>query len=214
MQGQWVETIVYNMRMCLADIGKGWFDISVHNYEVYEVSKLKRFMELVKYRMQHTLRVLVLRSIELFIDLVETPCLPCLDVEDDFKWGSNLLESPFVSSKASAIFILQLKMDENSAFFSTVLDEFERVLLKLYDTALTLTHKINQVHPFLLKKLKFPSDLMLSSVGLLAEEVVSVRNRFLTAYRKALIPLKSFAKEFDIYIELFTLDVKTYVEYL
>ncbi|XP_044254832.1 dynein axonemal heavy chain 1-like isoform X2 [Tribolium madens] len=211
MQGQWVETVVYNIRMCLGDVGKGWFDISVYNYEVYEVSKLKRFMELVKYRMQYTLRILVLHSIEVFIDLVETPCLPCLGVEDDFVWGSNLIDSPFVS-RASAIFILQLKMDENSAFYSTHLEQFEKVLLRLYDTALTFTHKIKQVHPFLLKNLNFPHDLMLSSIGLLAEEVVSVRERFLLAYKKALIPLRAFAKEFDIYIELFTLDVKDYVE--
>jgi dynein heavy chain len=211
LQGQWLETIVYNIRMCLGDVGKGWFDINVYNHEIYEVSKLKRFMELIKFRMQYTLRILVLNSIELFIDLVETPCLPCLEVEEDFVWGPNLIESDFVS-KASAIFILQLKMDDNGAFYSTVLENFEKVLLKLYDTGLTLTHKIKQVHPYLLNNLNFPNDLMLSSVGLLAEEVVSVRERFIFAYKKALIPLRAFASEFYIYLELFTLDVKAYVE--
>lgn len=87
------------------------------------------------------------------------------------------------------------------------------MLLKLYDTALAKTHEIRQVHPYLLQKLNFPSDLTLSSLGLLSEEVVSVRERFLLAYKKAVIPLKAFAKEFDIYLDLFRLDVKDYITY-
>ncbi|RZC18431.1 DHC N2 and/or AAA 6 domain containing protein, partial [Asbolus verrucosus] len=212
LQGYWVETVVFNIRMCLGDIGKGWFDTNVYRYEIYEVSKLKRFMELVKFRMQYTLRILVLNSIEMFIDLVETPCLPCLEVEQDFVWGSNLLESPFVSKKASAIFIVQMRMDEQAAYYSTNLELFQKILLKLYDTALALTHKVKQVHPFLLNHLNFPADLHLSSLGLLADEVVDVRERLLLAYEKSLIPLRAFAKEFDVHLELFTLDVKVYIE--
>ncbi|ENN82567.1 hypothetical protein YQE_01061, partial [Dendroctonus ponderosae] len=38
--------------MCIGDLGKGWFDINEKNFKIYEISKLNRFMELVKYRMQ------------------------------------------------------------------------------------------------------------------------------------------------------------------
>lgn len=86
------------------------------------------------------------------------------------------------------------------------------MLLKLYDNALKLTHTINQVHPYLLSNLKFPPDLYLSSVGLLSEEVVEVREKFLTGYRKALIPLKAYAAEYKMHQELFTMDVNKYIE--
>lgn len=52
LKNNWLETLVFNIRMCIGDLGKGWFDINEKNFEVYEISKLKRFMELVKYRMQ------------------------------------------------------------------------------------------------------------------------------------------------------------------
>lgn len=86
------------------------------------------------------------------------------------------------------------------------------MLLKLYDFALRQTHTINQVHPFLLSNLRFPADLYLSSVGLLDEQVCELREKFLLGYRKAVIPLKSYAKEYHIHIELYTLDVKTYIQ--
>lgn len=38
--------------MCIGDLEKGWFDVNEKIYETYQISKLYRFMELVKYRMQ------------------------------------------------------------------------------------------------------------------------------------------------------------------
>nr|CAI5840362.1 unnamed protein product [Callosobruchus analis] len=211
LRGSWLETLVFNIRMCLGDLGKGWFDINEKIFETYEISKLKRFMELVKFRMQHTLRLLVENSLQTYITLVETPCVPCLGVEDDFVWGTDLVNSPFVS-KAAPIFILQLKMNEEGAYYSTQPELFKKVILRLFDEALRQTHQIKQVHPLLLANLRFPKDLNLSSVGLLAEEVVNIRDRFLRAYDKALIPLLAYAKEYEVHVELYTMDVSQFIE--
>ncbi|KAL1506671.1 hypothetical protein ABEB36_005994 [Hypothenemus hampei] len=211
LKSTWLETLVFNIRMCIGDLRKGWFDINQKLFEIYEISKLKRFMELVKYRMQYTIRLLVLNSLQVFINMVETPCLPCLNVEQDFVWGENLIDSPFVPS-AAPIFTLQLRMDETGAFYSTIPEQFKEVLLRLFDEALKQTHQIRQVHPFLLSNLRFPPDLCLSSVGLLADEVCEIRNRFLLAYEKACIPLKAYAKEFDIHVNLYTLNIADYIK--
>ncbi|KAG5868936.1 Dynein heavy chain 1, partial [Gonioctena quinquepunctata] len=211
LKGPWLETLVFNIRMCIGDLGKGWFDINEKSFETYEISKLMRFMELVKYRMQHTLRLLVENSTQIFINLVETPCLPCLGVQDDFVWGTKLNNSPF-TSRAMPLFNVQLKMNENGVFYSTQPESFRVVLLRLYDEALRQTHQIKQVHPFLLSNLRFPKDLNLSSVGLLAEEICSIRERFLIAYEKSVIPLLAYAEEFKIYVDLYTMDVNEYIE--
>lgn len=52
LTGPWLETLVYNIRMSLGDLGKGWFDLNVKVFRTYEISKLKRLMECIKYRMQ------------------------------------------------------------------------------------------------------------------------------------------------------------------
>lgn len=84
-------------------------------------------------------------------------------------------------------------------------------MLKLFDDALRQTHQVRQVHPLLLNNLRFDKKLYLSSVGLLADEVCSIRNRFMLAYEKSLIPLKAYAKEFDVHIALYTMDVQQYI---
>lgn len=50
----WLEKIIQSVRLCLRDVGKGWFDIEQKNYDVSGVIKLKRFMDLISHRMQVT----------------------------------------------------------------------------------------------------------------------------------------------------------------
>ncbi|KAI4462801.1 dynein heavy chain 1 axonemal-like protein [Holotrichia oblita] len=150
----WLDTIAFNIRMCLGDLGKGWFNIGERKHEIYDSAKLMRFMELVKYHMQ----------LDRYMKLIY------------FIW------------------LLQ------------------KGLLFLYDNGLALTHTIKQVHPLLLTNLKFPGDLCLSSVGLLEDFVNKLRNTIQLGYKKAIIPLKAYAKEYDIHLDLFKMDVNSYVE--
>lgn len=56
LKGPWLENVTYILRMCLGDLGKGWFNINQKQYEYYEIAKLLRMMELVKHIMQVSLR--------------------------------------------------------------------------------------------------------------------------------------------------------------
>lgn len=66
---------------------------------------------------------MVENSIRTFVHLVETPCQCCLNVDDDFVWGYNLVDTQF--KPVQPIFLLTLRMDENGAFYSTDPAQFE-----------------------------------------------------------------------------------------
>lgn len=83
--------------------------------------------------------------------------------------------------------------------------------MAIFDNALRLCHQIEQVHPSLLGNLKFPRNVYMSSVGLLADEVCEIRYRLKTAYRRSIIPLHAYAKQLDKFLELFCLDVAKYI---
>lgn len=70
------------------------------------------------------MRLLVENSCTLFVNLVETPCQICLDVEEEFEWGTDLVLSPFKSKSAQAIFLLTLKMGEMGPHYSTDPNKF------------------------------------------------------------------------------------------
>lgn len=48
----WLEKITQSVRMCLRDLGKGWFNLEQKDHSVYDIMKLKRFMDLTNLRMQ------------------------------------------------------------------------------------------------------------------------------------------------------------------
>ena len=56
LKDTWLTTLCTRVTSSLRDVGKGWFNIEENKWEVYEISKLRKFMELVKFAMQDSLR--------------------------------------------------------------------------------------------------------------------------------------------------------------
>ena len=52
LKDSWINTLKNGIRSCFLDSGKGWFNIREKDFSVYQISKLKKFMELVKFSMQ------------------------------------------------------------------------------------------------------------------------------------------------------------------
>jgi dynein heavy chain len=52
LKDSWITTLRASIRTSLRDVGKGWFNIHETNWEVYQISKMKKFMEMVKFNMQ------------------------------------------------------------------------------------------------------------------------------------------------------------------
>ncbi|KAG7304694.1 hypothetical protein JYU34_010040 [Plutella xylostella] len=75
-------------------------------------------------------------------------------------------------------------------------------------------HFIPQVHPRVLTGIVFDKELFLTSIGLLESAVVDYRERLLKAYRKAIIPLHAYLRQYECFTELFNMDIEAYVEAL
>lgn len=52
MKDSWIASLRVAIRTAFRDIGKGWFNLYEKNWGVYQISKMKRFMEMVKFYMQ------------------------------------------------------------------------------------------------------------------------------------------------------------------
>ncbi|XP_035733901.1 dynein heavy chain 1, axonemal-like [Vespa mandarinia] len=207
----WLEKITQSVRIYLRDVGKGWFNLDQKFAEIYNVMKLKRLMDLIVCHMQNALRNLVENSVSLYIEMLEGPGICIVDVDDDFIWGDDLVNTQY-SCTTPPIFQVNLMMNNEGAYYSTKLEAFKESIIFIFDNSLTLCHQIRQVHPFLLTFLKFPTNLFLSSVGLYDERICDIRNRLLNIYEKAIIPLKAYAKEYYKYLEFFEMDIEKYIE--
>ena len=48
----WVSSLRSSIHSCLETVSKGWFNLNETSFEVYQVSKLKKLLDLIKYAMQ------------------------------------------------------------------------------------------------------------------------------------------------------------------
>ena len=72
------------------------YNIHESDYHIYQVSKLKKFLDSVKFMMQDTLRFLVQDSYQNYVRMVADACSPVLRMAEDFKWSKDdLINSPY-----------------------------------------------------------------------------------------------------------------------
>ncbi|XP_075982332.1 dynein axonemal heavy chain 1-like [Anticarsia gemmatalis] len=207
----WLNSTAHAIRMSFRDVGKGWFNIYEKKWEFYGVSKLCRFMQLVRFRMQYALRFCIEQSMAMFVYMCETPCLCTYRCEEDYEWDPNdLINTPFRA--ATTLFYFHLMMSENGPYYTTDPAQFEIVIQRLFREMLYRCHFIPQVHPMIMTGLVFDKELFLTSIGLMEPNVVEYRERLLKAYRKAIIPLKAYMRQYECYREIYMLDIEAYVE--
>lgn len=62
-------------------------------------------------------------SIKLYGEMLERPALCVLDVEESFAWGDDLIDTRF-KPDANPIFLIDLQMDEQKAYYTTNPEKF------------------------------------------------------------------------------------------
>ncbi|CAK1542459.1 unnamed protein product [Leptosia nina] len=207
----WLNATAHAIRMSFRDVGKGWFNIYEKKWEFYGISKLSRFMQLVRFRMQYALRYSIEQSMAMYVSMCETPCLCTYCCEEDYEWDpEDLINSPFRST--TTLFYFHLMMAEDGPYYTTPPEQFEAVIQRLFREMLYRCHFIPQVHPMIMTGLVFDKELFLTSIGLMEPNVVDYRERLLKAYRKAIIPLKAYMRQYECYREIYVLDIEEYVE--
>ena len=95
LKDSWITTLRNAIRTSLRDVGKGWFNIHETNWEVYQISKLKKFMEAVKFNMQDSLRFLVQDSLVNFTQMIVDGCVSTFECEEGMKWGKDVIHSSY-----------------------------------------------------------------------------------------------------------------------
>lgn len=72
------------------------YNINETDYHIYKVSKLKKFIERVKFMMQDTLRFLVQDSCQNYVRMITDACSPIMKFKDGEKWPQDdLIHSPY-----------------------------------------------------------------------------------------------------------------------
>lgn len=74
--------------------------------------------------LQTTLRDLVYKSIALYVEMLTAPATCTLNVNEDFVWDTDLVNTQFKSS-VHPVFNVDILMNDETIYYSTNLESFE-----------------------------------------------------------------------------------------
>eukprot|EP00118_Oscarella_pearsei_P012540 m.93002 g.93002 ORF g.93002 m.93002 type:complete len:4173 (+) comp36767_c0_seq9:102-12620(+) len=208
----WLSSLKQSVRFCLRDIGKGWFNMKEKNWEVYLNSKLKMFMELIKFMMQDSLRYLVLNSLASFTQMMLDASCSVMDCKANMEWPGSLLASPF-KPKRSPLFLLDLQIDPNGAIqYSTPIENFEAIVIAVFNKGIDVLQNVPQLEGLVMEDLFWTGKPLLEAVGTHEPSVEDQRALVCLAVQQALIPLQAYAKKYEQFLELATMDIPEYLK--
>lgn len=105
---------------------------------------------------------------------------------------------------------MDLVIDQDGVHFSTNVSSFEQVCINLFDKGISSTQSVPQLEKYVMEDLNFTGTPLLESVGEHEPPVEELRNTTRHALKCSLIPLISYSKEYEQFVDLLNLDVNAY----
>ncbi|KAK3782184.1 hypothetical protein RRG08_032935 [Elysia crispata] len=210
LREQWLTSLRTHIRKAFMNVRKGWFNIYEDNWHIYQISKMKKFMETVKFMMQDAVRSLLYDSLRSFARLIVDSCLATNNVRPNLRWGDSLINSPFPPGK-SPIFTLDLLLDEKGAHFNCDTDTLDAALVGLFNGAVNGTWSIYQLERFIMQDISWSESPFLEAVDREESVVRELRETMRDAVNTSLIPLKAYAKKYEQFLPVVHLDIREYI---
>ena len=214
LKDTWLTSLKNSLRNGLKDVGKGWFNLNETKREVYDISKLKKFMSMINFMMQDTLRALTEDSMQSYSDFICGAVDYEVEIEDigivkNRRLGKSKLKWPLF--KLELILNPDSTVDIGSNGVAIPFEKFVEMPLALFDKALSSVSDIPQLEPMVVDQIFWSSKPILASVS--AEEPIAkaCRERMKLALERSLEPMRQYIHRFEEFREILNVVPEEYV---
>ena len=213
IKDSWVTNIKLAIMQSLKNVGKGWFNLNETNHEIHDYSKLKRFLNMTRFRMEDTLRFLAEESTETFGDFMHKSLSPPLAVKST---NDVAVLGDDTTPGSVPLFALELVLKDgnHSLGYNTNLEQFEKRILQMFETAITSLHNIKNLEPAIMSKMSWQAVPTLMAVHLGEPKVQDIRNQLIDDIKGATDNLSAYLALYDEHVPLLRLDIPKYAEEL
>eukprot|EP00960_Hanusia_phi_P037726 753088-Hanusia_phi.AAC.3 len=214
LKDTWLTSLKNSLRNGLKDVGKGWFNLNETKREVYDISKLKKFMTMINFMMQDTLRSMAEDSLTSFADFICSAVAYEVEVHDI----STVKNHRLVDSHLKwPLFKLELILNQDGTVdigSNGVPTPFEQVVempLSLFDKALASISDIPQIEPMVVDQIFWSSKPILASIHPTENLPSTLRERMKNGLEESLKPMQEYTRKFDEFRSILTMKPEEYV---
>ena len=212
LKNNWVPATHKAIVGALSNYGKGWFNLHEKNQDVYEGSKLRKFMKMVRLLMEDSIRSSVLHSITALVNLIAGASKFIMEAPS-LEWPGEDLFSEVFRPPTSPLLVLDLVINPATGTFtfSTPVGPFEQAILAVFDAAILCTKGVLDLEPLIMSHLFWVGKPVLNIVDANEKFVLECREKVRACICAGIVPLQSFAAKFNRYSDLLKLDIKKYL---
>ena len=215
LKDTWLTSLKNSLRNGLKDVGKGWFNLNETKREVYDISKLKKFMTMINFMMQDTLRSMTEESMESYSNFICGAVSYDVNIEDIGKVESK---PTGMSTMKWPLFKLELilnpdgTVDIGSNGLPIPFEQFVEMPLSLFDKALSSVSDIPQLEPMVVDQIFWSSKPILASVTAAEPLAQTLREKMKSALEAALVPMREYIGRFGEFQEILNTDPEEFVD--
>ncbi|ODM98022.1 Dynein heavy chain 1, axonemal [Orchesella cincta] len=212
---EWYELVVSNLQTNFEKLNKSWYNLAETNYDVYLMSKLSHFLELIKLMMQDTIRSVVKDSCVSFMELVKSYS-GNIDPKTDWSWGDDLINSEYPPpSGLIPVWVIDMYLDPREGpKYSQHLSSFYRTAYAIFHKAITSCSDMPTLLMKVMPQMQFAALGSLRGVEESEAEMIELAHSLVKYTKLILLPLESYIRKYEKYREVWSLDITSYVKKL
>jgi dynein heavy chain len=223
LREKWLLNLKNSVKSSLRDVSKGWLNLAEKNREVYIYSKLKKFMQMIQFHMQDSLRFCVLHSVanyrKFFLHQTQYKLtihglnnVEIVPISTDN--NPNSATEPSSSSlPAFSLFSADLILRDGQIQYSVPPEQFLSTILFLFDRGLTSLFDLPNLESLVLEQLFwFNAENKLAAVQREENIIQEQYNAVESSLRAALQPLYDYVGQFSKFSAFIQLNVDDYIK--
>lgn len=231
LRDNWISTLRNILRQGLRNIGKGWFNLKESNIEIYQISKLSRFMAVVRFMMQDTLRFLVQNSITEYLRLFASSIpnrfvingpnsITRLDREPHdpvttllaTKTGVINAVSPAAAQQRKALFLIDIVVRNGNIQYNMDLGQIDSIVIGVHDKIFSVIDGLPQLEPLVVENINWVNKPVLETIT--EHDAFSKRSKetLIHLLKEAIEPAKQYLAKFEKYGPRLTMDIPKFIQ--
>jgi dynein heavy chain len=208
----WLNSITNSVRNNLKEIRKGWFNIDETNIDIYNFSKLKKFLMMINMVMESSIRTLMYRRVADYVGMISSFCPTNIVVHSNEKATFEGRESEYPLFNVDLKFVNSSEEEPEAKFvYSVQPGTIKTALMEPFDKAFSLLSGIIKVERRIMKKLFWPNDPKIQIPHIGEEWAQHLRTRLEATIDLALVPMQEYIETLGDLMGLIQIDMDTYV---
>jgi len=211
----WIPNLKNDIKSSLKDVGKGWFNLKETNRQVYDFSKMKRFLAMVNITMEDFLRFMTETSIRKYeatltraagglVVNVQSTHIVHQTLAPGYEHDEDILTAP-------PLFSIELTIKEHEPEYSIPPANFTQLCLHVLENGISSLSVIQQLEHQIMTEMFWPSKNCLRYVSRDEPRVKVSIEKLKTVLESAVRPVEKYRELYLNYKEFCVLNVKDMV---